>query len=104
MAHTPRIVIVGAGEAGARAASALRESGFTGSGTLLGEEPHLPYERPPLSKAAMTSEDDPRPTTILDEARCRDTEIVHRALARVTSLAAPKGHAETRKRSAAPRM
>ncbi|SDA73809.1 FAD-dependent oxidoreductase [Sinorhizobium sp. NFACC03] len=45
-----RIVIIGAGEAGTRAAFALREAGFTGSVTLTGTEPHLPYERPPLSK------------------------------------------------------
>jgi 3-phenylpropionate/trans-cinnamate dioxygenase ferredoxin reductase subunit len=44
------MVIVGAGEAGVRAAFALREQGYQGSVTLIGEEPHLPYERPPLSK------------------------------------------------------
>lgn len=45
-----RIVIVGAGECGTRAAFALREAGYSGSVTLVGAEPHLPYERPPLSK------------------------------------------------------
>ncbi|MBO9631063.1 MAG: FAD-dependent oxidoreductase, partial [Shinella sp.] len=44
------MVIIGAGEAGTRAAFALREASFTGSVTLVGTEPHLPYERPPLSK------------------------------------------------------
>lgn len=44
------IVIVGAGEAGTRAAFTLRELGFCGGITLVGMEPHLPYERPPLSK------------------------------------------------------
>jgi 3-phenylpropionate/trans-cinnamate dioxygenase ferredoxin reductase subunit len=44
------IVIVGAGECGVRAAFALREAGFDGDITLIGDEPHLPYERPPLSK------------------------------------------------------
>ncbi|RUM06155.1 NAD(P)/FAD-dependent oxidoreductase [Rhizobium chutanense] len=44
------ILIVGAGESGTRAAFALRETGFPGSVTLIGAEPHLPYERPPLSK------------------------------------------------------
>lgn len=51
MAHG--MVIVGAGECGARAAYALREHGFGGPVTLIGAEPHLPYERPPLSKAVM---------------------------------------------------
>ncbi|MCJ9749188.1 FAD-dependent oxidoreductase [Neorhizobium sp. BETTINA12A] len=45
------MVIVGAGEAGVRAAFALRERGYRGTVTLIGDEPHLPYERPPLSKA-----------------------------------------------------
>ncbi|WP_425307696.1 FAD-dependent oxidoreductase [Ammonicoccus fulvus] len=44
------IVIVGAGLAGATAATELRERGYDGALTLIGEEPHVPYERPPLSK------------------------------------------------------
>ncbi|CVI57534.1 FAD-dependent oxidoreductase [Agrobacterium leguminum] len=44
------IVIIGAGEAGTRAAFALREAGFAGNVTLIGTEPHPPYERPPLCK------------------------------------------------------
>ena len=43
-------VIVGAGHAGGRAVKVLREAGFKGTVTLIGAEPHLPYERPPLSK------------------------------------------------------
>lgn len=50
------IVIVGAGECGARAALALREQGFGGAVTLIGSDPHLPYERPPLSKALLTGQ------------------------------------------------
>lgn len=45
------IVIVGAGECGVRAAFALRAAGFDGEVTLIGSEPELPYERPPLSKS-----------------------------------------------------
>ncbi|MGY5125761.1 NAD(P)/FAD-dependent oxidoreductase [Streptomyces nigrescens] len=48
-----RIVIVGASLAGLRAAETLREKGFTGSLTLIGEEPQLPYDRPPLSKQVL---------------------------------------------------
>ena len=44
------MVIVGAGECGVRAAFSLRESGYAGPVTLIGEETGLPYERPPLSK------------------------------------------------------
>ncbi|GAA3154365.1 NAD(P)/FAD-dependent oxidoreductase [Streptomyces echinatus] len=48
-----RIVIVGASLAGLRAAETLREEGFTGSLTLVGDEPHAPYDRPPLSKQVL---------------------------------------------------
>jgi 3-phenylpropionate/trans-cinnamate dioxygenase ferredoxin reductase subunit len=46
----PSFVIVGGGMAGAFAAQTLREEGFDGKITLLGQELHAPYERPPLSK------------------------------------------------------
>ena len=51
------IAIVGSGLAGVSAAGALREAGFTGRVLLIGEEPELPYDRPPLSKAALVSEE-----------------------------------------------
>jgi len=69
------IVIVGAGEAGARAALALRENGWTGAVTLIGDEPHPPYERPPLSKAVIVAAGELDPPTILDTARMRDNRI-----------------------------
>ncbi len=50
------VIIVGAGHAGAQAALALRKSGFTGSIALIGDEPELPYERPPLSKDYLSGE------------------------------------------------
>ena len=65
---SPGIVIVGAGEAGARAALTLRAGGYAGPLTLVGEERHAPYERPPLSKAAITDEDEPRLPAIADAA------------------------------------
>ncbi|GAA4878104.1 NAD(P)/FAD-dependent oxidoreductase [Kitasatospora terrestris] len=48
-----RIVIVGASLAGLRAAETLRDEGFTGSLTLIGDEPCGPYDRPPLSKQVL---------------------------------------------------
>ena len=45
-----RILIVGAGHASAQLCASLREQGHEGPITLVGEEPHLPYHRPPLSK------------------------------------------------------
>ncbi|WP_328546613.1 FAD-dependent oxidoreductase [Streptomyces platensis] len=51
--RTPRVVIIGAGIAGVQTAVALREQGWRGAITLLGDEPHQPYDRPPLSKAVL---------------------------------------------------
>jgi NADPH-dependent 2,4-dienoyl-CoA reductase/sulfur reductase-like enzyme len=48
-----RIVIVGASLAGLRAAEALRDEGFNGSLTIIGDEKHEPYDRPPLSKQVL---------------------------------------------------
>ncbi|MEU7006033.1 FAD-dependent oxidoreductase [Streptomyces sp. NPDC046332] len=48
-----RVVVVGAGMAGVQTAVALREQGFDGPVTLIGAEPHQPYDRPPLSKAVL---------------------------------------------------
>ncbi|OYU34797.1 FAD-dependent oxidoreductase [Novosphingobium sp. PASSN1] len=47
---TADVIIVGAGHGGAQAAIALRQQGYAGSITVIGREPELPYERPPLSK------------------------------------------------------
>ena len=56
MSSIERVVIVGAGLAGARAAEALRKDGFEGSITIIGEEPERPYIRPPLSKGYLRAE------------------------------------------------
>jgi 3-phenylpropionate/trans-cinnamate dioxygenase ferredoxin reductase subunit len=57
MTNAPdRIVIVGGGLAGAKAAEALRDKRFGGELTLFGDETHLPYERPPLSKSYLMSQ------------------------------------------------
>ena len=52
------ILIVGAGQAAIMAAEALRSGGYTGPLTILGDEPHGPYHRPPLSKAFLAGEMD----------------------------------------------
>src|SRR5690606_17028228 len=55
------ILIVGAGQAAAVAAATLRDQGFEGQVTIIGDEAHAPYERPPLSKEvlAATPENEP---------------------------------------------
>ena len=50
------IVIVGASLAGTRAAETLRTEGYTGTITMVGDEPHKPYDRPPLSKNFLSGE------------------------------------------------
>jgi NADPH-dependent 2,4-dienoyl-CoA reductase/sulfur reductase-like enzyme len=57
-----RIVVVGASLAGLRAAETLRNRGFDGQLTLVGEEPHRPYDRPPLSKQVLQGTWDPDQT------------------------------------------
>ena len=53
---TDTIAIVGAGQAGGWAAQTLRKEGHAGQIILVGDEPHKPYERPPLSKAVLSGE------------------------------------------------
>lgn len=50
------VLIVGAGQAGAQAAMSLRQGGFAGAITIVGEEADAPYERPPLSKDYLAGE------------------------------------------------
>jgi 3-phenylpropionate/trans-cinnamate dioxygenase ferredoxin reductase component len=47
------VIVIGASLSGLRATETLREEGFTGKITLVGEELHLPYDRPPLSKQVL---------------------------------------------------
>jgi len=51
-----RVVVVGASAAGLTAVETLRREGFPGKVTLIGDEPHHPYDRPPLSKQILTGE------------------------------------------------
>ena len=53
MGELSSVAIVGGSLAGIRAAGALRRGGFSGRLTFVGAEPHLPYDRPPLSKQIL---------------------------------------------------
>ena len=66
MAH---VVVVGASLAGLRAAEVLRERGFEGTITMVGDEPYMPYDRPPLSKNFLSGEWD------ADRVRLRQPEM-----------------------------
>jgi 3-phenylpropionate/trans-cinnamate dioxygenase ferredoxin reductase subunit len=70
-----RILIVGAGQAGAQAVATLRGEGFAGALAMVGDEPYAPYQRPPLSKAYLqgTFERERlflKPDAFYAEARC----------------------------------
>jgi NADPH-dependent 2,4-dienoyl-CoA reductase/sulfur reductase-like enzyme len=67
MPAEPGYVIVGASLAGAKAAQTLREEGFGGPVTLIGEEPERPYERPPLSKGYLLGRDEKATIYVHDE-------------------------------------
>src|SRR5262245_33757825 len=69
------MVIVGAGEAGAGAALALRESGWSGPVTLIGEELEPPSERPPLSKTLIPVAAEPSSPIVLGESLRKEKQI-----------------------------
>ncbi len=77
-------VIVGAGECGARAAWALREKGFDGAITLIGDETLPPYERPPLSKASIGEVLEPK--LVADRHRYAEERITLITGVRVNAL------------------
>jgi 3-phenylpropionate/trans-cinnamate dioxygenase ferredoxin reductase component len=58
------VVIVGAGQAGFQVAASLRLEGYEGPIRLIGDEPNLPYQRPPLSKGFMTGQQDIEATAL----------------------------------------
>jgi 3-phenylpropionate/trans-cinnamate dioxygenase ferredoxin reductase component len=78
-------VIVGAGLAGAKAAETLRQEGFDGRLTLIGDEPERPYERPPLSKDYLRGETVDAPY-VHDASFYRDNDIKLLTSTRVTGV------------------
>ena len=75
MSNRPAMVIIGAGQSGARAAHALRDNGWDGVITLLGNEGVAPYDRPPLSKAVLLGQKTTAQCALYDEAFYRDQRI-----------------------------
>ncbi|MCT9084843.1 FAD-dependent oxidoreductase, partial [Streptomyces fulvoviolaceus] len=49
-----RVLVVGASASGLTTAETLRRKGYAGAITVLGDEPHVPYDRPPLSKQVLS--------------------------------------------------
>jgi len=85
------LIIVGAGHAGGRAALTLREEGYTGRLILIGDEPHLPYERPPLSKGLLQGTTDLAGYSLCNSDRLAELDIEHIAGIPVTQVQ-PRQH------------
>jgi 3-phenylpropionate/trans-cinnamate dioxygenase ferredoxin reductase subunit len=85
-------VIVGASLAGAKAAEALREDGFTGRVVLIGEEPDRPYERPPLSKGYLLGAEE-REKVFVHEAGWYDEHNIELRLSTVVTAIDRPGRA-----------
>jgi 3-phenylpropionate/trans-cinnamate dioxygenase ferredoxin reductase component len=69
------VAIIGAGQSGANVAKSLRSEGFVGKILLFGDEPHSPYERPPLSKSVLAGDDRHLSSTLLSEADAAERKI-----------------------------
>ncbi|MCF8968942.1 NAD(P)/FAD-dependent oxidoreductase, partial [Pseudomonas carnis] len=80
------LIIVGAGHAGGRAALTLREEGYSGRLILIGDEAHLPYERPPLSKGLLQGSSDLAQCSLCDSQQLAVLGVEHIAANPVSRL------------------
>jgi 3-phenylpropionate/trans-cinnamate dioxygenase ferredoxin reductase component len=83
---TETFVVVGAGLAAAKAVEALRGAGFEGTVVMFGEEHHLPYERPPLSKGYLLGNDELETAFVHDPDWYDDNDVDLRLGTAVTSI------------------
>ncbi|UAK39390.1 FAD-dependent oxidoreductase [Gordonia bronchialis] len=89
-----KLVVVGASLAGLRAVEAARKAGFDGSITLIGAEEHLPYDRPPLSKAFLEPGDE-----TVDSPYFRSEELLRDELGVTLELGRPARGLDVESRS-----
>lgn len=80
------VAVVGASLAGLRAIETLRSEGFDGRVVLVGEELHLPYDRPPLSKQVLAGEWPPERTVLADRVKLDELRIEQRLGVKATAL------------------
>jgi 3-phenylpropionate/trans-cinnamate dioxygenase ferredoxin reductase subunit len=80
------VLIVGAGQAGAQAAISLRQGGFAGTIGLVGDEPEVPYERPPLSKDYLAGEKPFERMLLRPESFWADRQVTLRLGTRVQAV------------------
>jgi 3-phenylpropionate/trans-cinnamate dioxygenase ferredoxin reductase component len=86
------IVVIGGGLAGANAVDELRTKGYTSDITLIGAEPHPPYERPPLSKGLLLGTAQPDSVFVHDAAWYADQQVELLTGAAVTEIDLDTGH------------
>lgn len=79
------VIVVGAGQAAGRAAKAMRGAGYAGPITIFGDEPHLPYERPVLSKGGLMEARAAAPQ-VLGDADCASLDIAVRTATAVAAI------------------
>jgi 3-phenylpropionate/trans-cinnamate dioxygenase ferredoxin reductase component len=86
------IVVVGAGQAAAQLAVSLRRGGFRGGIRIVGDEPYLPYQRPPLSKSFLAAPAQPDSLLLRPESFWRDQEVAFELGTPVAALDVSRGH------------
>ena len=86
MSDLRQLVIVGASLAGLRAAEALRQQGYEGRLSLVGAEPHLPYDRPPLSKEILQGTWAPEKASLVRGSSLDDLDLDLRLGRRAVAL------------------
>ncbi|MEA1832028.1 FAD-dependent oxidoreductase [Methylobacterium durans] len=79
-------VIVGGGQAGFQVAASLREAGYADPVVLLGDEPGLPYQRPPLSKAYLAGKTDAEGLNLRPASYLAEHRILHRPETRAARI------------------
>jgi len=89
MTPEDRIVIVGNGQAGIQLIDSLRKEGHTGPITVVGEEQHFPYQRPPLSKDYMAAGTTPSPLPLRAEKFFTENDVDSRLGVQATSIDRP---------------
>jgi 3-phenylpropionate/trans-cinnamate dioxygenase ferredoxin reductase subunit len=89
MSTNPKFVIIGAGLAGACAAETLRNEGFRGEISIIGNEPHRPYNRPPLSKQRLAGEPD---EVFVHPSNWYDDHSIELRLESIARTIDPAGH------------
>ena len=86
------IVIIGGGQAAGQAVASLRQEGFEGKIDLIGEEPSLPYQRPPLSKAYLSGALEASKLLVRPEKFYQDRDVA-------THLGSPVKHISPQERT-----